>query len=186
SVEDVGSADQVINRYLGGARVDSAERVVARDEYKTWSPRLWVNRVRLLNPAAGSFCVYWKEPIAIALELEAGERVDELSVGAGIKLLDDTWLSCSHQDGAAHSRWTLEPGRYELKLTLENHLKPGLYRLGLGAHTQHYTKPLFQLETLTLEVLDHSRDGAAPQVYDPGIVNGNATWSPPERLAVAS
>jgi hypothetical protein len=132
---------------------------------------------------AGGFCVHWKGAVTVALDVEVRERIPEVSFGAGFKLLDDTWLSCGHHyDGGAHNRWTPEPGRYEIRLTLENHLKPGLYRLGLGAHSERYTRTLFELETVAVEILDHTRDGATPYVFQPGIVNAYAAWQPPVRL----
>jgi lipopolysaccharide transport system ATP-binding protein len=182
-VVDIGPTEPVVGRYLGGARADLAERILTDDDYVSRSPRLRVARIRLVNAATEHFSVFWQEPIDILLDLEVFERVEDMSLGAGVRMIDGTWALCAHHDDDARPRWDLAPGKYAVRFTLENHLKPGLYKLCLGAHAQHYDKNLFHTEAVTVEVLDHAKSGAAPHVYNPGFVNGYATWSSPERVA---
>jgi lipopolysaccharide transport system ATP-binding protein len=182
-VEAIGPVDGVVNRYLGASRVDAADKIVRDEDHLTGVNKIRVKRIRLLNGVNNSFSVHWRQPISVSVEIEVFEQVDEVSFGAGLKTVDGTWVLCTHHDDyGAQPRWMLEPGKYIIKFTILNDLKPGIYKLAVGAHHHHYAKNLFHTEAINLEVLDHTEDGLTPLVYNPGLVNGRSAWEVPERV----
>jgi len=185
-VRTLGPVDGVVNTYLSANQVDAAEKVISDEDHLTGVNKIRVRRIRLLNGVENRFFVYWQQPISVSVEIEVLEQVDDVSFGAGIKLADGTWiLSVHHDDDGVKPRWTLEPGRHTIKFTLQNDLKPGIYKLAVGAHHHHYLSNLFHIETVNLGVLEHTEQGLVPLAYNPGVVNGCLTFltlKPPERV----
>jgi len=180
----MGQVDTVVAEYVGASKVDDAEKAISdKDHDPQGGTKMRVKQVKLLNGASNGFSVYWQQPISVAMDLEVFEDVDEVSFGAGIKMLDGTWvLSAHHDDYGARPRWAFAAGRYTIRFALQNNLRPGIYRLCVGAHHEHYMRNLFHLEPVNLEVLDHTQQGSVPFVYNPGIVNGSSNWETPERI----
>lgn len=180
-LDGVGNPKEIIDRYLGAHNSDLALKALSDADHVTGVRQMRLNHVCLLNSANNYFAVYWGEPISLSLELEVLEPVMSVSFGAGIRMFDGTWIYCVHHDDKdRNSRWNLSKGRFTIRFTLENHLKPGLYRITVGAHSEHYCKNIFQVDGISLEILDHSKDGQIPFVYNPGVIDGRATWGHPE------
>lgn len=60
---------------------------------------------------------------------------------------------------------------------LGNTLRPGLYKLHLGADHSHIRlNNIVALDVITLEVLEYTQEGVAPSSSNSGFVNGQATW----------
>jgi hypothetical protein len=113
------------------------------------------------------------------------ERFEDVAFGAGIRTIDGTHIFHTHQDDEGlQPLWIFEPGRYRIEFTLENNLRPGLYKFHIGADEGHLMiKNLCSLTPVTLEVLGYAQDGSVPEPSNTGLINGRSTWKPPERLA---
>jgi hypothetical protein len=104
------------------------------------------------------------------------EPLREVSFGVGLGQLDGTWVLMTHHDDDGQPRWAFEPGTYRVELTLRNDVRPGIYRLIFGAHQEHYRNNILHMEPVSIEVLPTTDQGAAPAIYNAGIVNGTSTW----------
>lgn len=171
-IKTIGAVDSVVSEYLSSYKADSAEKEIFDEDYVSGSKLIKINRVKILESANDLFSVYWKQPISVSLEVDVSERLSEVSFGAGIKMIDGTWVSFAHHDDYGKMpRWDFEQGKYTINFTLCNDLKPGIYKLCIGAHHKIYTKNLFHIESINLEVLDHTDEGVTPLVYNPGHIN---------------
>ena len=66
----------------------------------------------------------------------------------------------------------LEPGNYIVEFQIENNLKPGLYKLHVGAHHRHSKlKNVFCKEAVNLEILGFTEHGTVQPPNNPGFVN---------------
>ncbi len=179
-----GAPETVVSAYLAGGRADPVERVISDGDYLCGGGKLRIEKIRLLHPALKTFTVYWKQPISVGLELNVLEPLEDISLGAGVRLPDGNWFCCFHHDDwDANPRLALKPGKYFIKFTMANDLKPGIYKLEAGAHHYHYGKTLCAVHAANLEILDHTREGLSPTAYNPGFVNGSASWEGPVALA---
>lgn len=174
TVKAIGPAPAVVAAYLSGARVDRAAKAVAEQDH---DPRgghdIRVRHVRLVNGPMESFSVFWRQPIAVALDVEVLKPVQDVSFGASLRLLDGTFVFIAYNDDGDRPRWRFDPGRYTVEVTLENIVRPGLYVLGVGAHQRYaQLRNLFNLNAVTIEVLDVSADGRVASTVNPGIVTG--------------
>lgn len=182
-LKTIGQTDDVINTYLSANTIGLADRVISESDYLFNENKINVKRVTLLNSAMNSFSVYWQDPITINMEIEVQEDIEDVTFGAGLKMLDGSWVYCSHHNDYNKSpRWSLTKGNYNIKFTLQNELKPGIYKLAIGAHREHYMNNLFHIESIYLEILGHTKDGITPLIYNPGIINGNSLWEEPKRF----
>jgi lipopolysaccharide transport system ATP-binding protein len=183
SLTAIGPVDTVVASYLGVQKPDESEKIVDADHHVTGVNRIRVRRIRLLNPATDGFSVYWGQPISVSVDIEVLRRVGEVSLGAGIWTQDGTPVLTVHNDDGNGGRWTLEPGTYTIEFTLRNELRPGLYKLGIGAHERYVAKNVFYVpEAAVFEVLDFSTDGRLAVQHNAGLVNGYATWQTPRLL----
>ncbi len=183
-VQASGPADAVVMDYLNAVQADSAEKRVTDDEHIGGVRQVRARRIRLLNPVGNRFSVYWKQPISLAVEIDVITPLKQVAFGAGIRAMDGTHVFHVHQDDdRPEPLWDFEPGRYEVEVTLQNFLRPGFYKLHVGADIGHLMlKTVLGLNAITLEVLDHSKDGLIPEPSNTGLVNGVSEWKPPRRL----
>jgi len=180
-IKTTGQTDDVINVYLSTNTIGSAERVISDSDYLSKENKISIKRISLLNNAMDTFSVYWREPIKIAMEMEVFEDIDNVTFGAGLKMLDGSWIYCTHHnDYSTSPGWSLKTGFYIIKFTLQNELKPGVYKLAVGAHQEHYMNNLFHIESVYIEILGHTKDGVTPLIYNPGIINGKSIWEEPK------
>ena len=178
----MGDVNTVINTYMSSYEPDKCKRIIMDDDYVSGEKQIKVKYVYLVNSALNRFSVYWLTPIDIMMEIEVYESINDVSFGVGIKTLDDIWVYFVHQDDNTGGRWHFNKGRYNISVRLKNNLKPGIYRLAIGAHHKHYLKNIFHIESIVLEILDYSPDGQIPKIYNPGITIGEAIWEEPERI----
>ncbi|MBI3849456.1 MAG: ABC transporter ATP-binding protein [Verrucomicrobia bacterium] len=184
-IKAIGPVDAIVGEYLSSNQADVAEKVVAdEDHYVIGSKAIRVRRVRLLDPPVNNFSVYWRQPIRVALEIEVTKPVARVAFGAGIRALDGTHIfHVHHEDDRSKPLWDFEPGHYLIELTLDNPLRPGLYKLHFGADIEHIEmKLIFGVDAVTLEVLDHSKEGLVPKHSNSGLVNGDSVWKSPKRI----
>lgn len=180
-VRAAGAVDDVVAQYLGTHRVDRAEKVITPADYIVDSGRLKVDRIRLVNGCGGNFSVYWKQPIQVQLDLTVHQPLEEVAFGAGIRAVDGTHVfHVHHDDGNTGPLWDFQPGQYTLDFSLENNLRPGMYKLHVGADQQHLmARSLFGMDAVTIEVLDHSATDEIPLASNTGLVNGYSSWLEP-------
>jgi lipopolysaccharide transport system ATP-binding protein len=176
-----GPVDAVVDRYLSRTQTDTVQRTIPDDAYGGPTPPLRVVSVRLLGPVGDRFAVYWRQPIELSVEMEARESVADVILGASVLLLDGSRVFTVHHDNdPSFTSWDFEPGRWSIRVTLQNELRPGRYRITLGASRRYYGLGLlFEIEVATLEVLDCGASGATPNPAEPGVVNGASVWEPP-------
>jgi ABC-type polysaccharide/polyol phosphate transport system ATPase subunit len=184
SLKMAGSVDRVVAGYLSVNSPDRAEKIVAENDHLTGINKMRINRIRLLDPLFGGFSVFWRQPISVAFELDVFAKVEDVSFGAGIRTQDGLAVLTVHHDDEGAPQWVFEPGRFEIQFTLHNELRPGLYKLGIGAHEQYIARNLCYLpDVVDLEVLDFAGDGYLPIQYNAGIVNGSSTWRHPRKTS---
>lgn len=178
-----GEVNAVVAAYLMANPIDVAEKIVYDADYVAGGDRMRIKRIKLLNAVANKFSVHWQQPILVAVEMEIPEKIEDVSFGAGIKMLDGSWILCAHHDDHHEPRWNLLPGKYLVKFSLQNNLRPGIYKLAVGGHSHHFSKNLCQVEAVILEVLDHTEGDSVPFIYNSGIVNGDLKCESLERIA---
>ena len=184
SLTAAGAVNDVISEYLNRNKVDSKEKLVTDDQHLTGVKQIRVKAIRLLNGVANSFAVYWQEPISVALEIEVLEAIDDVAFGSGIRTIDGTHVfTVQHDDHGSHSLRAYSPGVYTVLFTLQNSLRPGLYKLHVGADRGHIRiKNIFALDLVTLEVLGYDKHGVTASASNTGMVNGASMWQFSQRL----
>ncbi len=173
-IKCIGSVDRVVSQYLQSHTQGPSEKDLNDDDHDMGGGRaIRVKRIKLLNPASDSFSVYWKQPIALSLEIDVREDIEDVSFGAAVKTLDGIFVFVVYNDGDGRPSWILRRGHHAVEILLQNSLRPGLYRLHLGGY-QCYArlKNLFAVDAANLEVLDFTEQGAVSSVRDPGLVGG--------------
>ena len=185
SLTAAGAVNDVISEYLNRNKADSKEKIVTDDQHLAGVKQIRVKAIRLLNGVANVFAVYWQEPISIALEIEVLEAIDDVAFGSGIRTIDGTHvLTVQHDDEGFHSLRAYTPGAYTVLFTLQNNLRPGLYKLHVGADRGHIRiKNIFALDLVTLEVLGYDKYGVTASPSNTGMVNGTSTWEFSQRLS---
>lgn len=174
----MGSATEIVNSYLASSQTEGTERQISAEDYLYGlDGPLRLTRLRIVDPAPGGFVVYWRQPIRLVLDFDVVKPLEDVRVGAGIKTMDGAWLCCTNSNASpSWGKVDLAPGKFRLSLTMRNDLKPGFYKLALGAHREHYKKTLFMAEPVNIQVLQIATDGSMPLPSDPGIVNGHIDW----------
>lgn len=183
-VKSSGSVDAVVAEYLNNSKVDLAEKIITDKDHIGGVKQIRVNRIQLLNSATNDFRVYWQQPICVAVELLVLQTVKNVALGAAVRTLDGTHVFTVHHDQEnAAPLLSFEPGRYFVKLTIENSLRPGIYKFHFGADQGHITmKNIFAIDAITLEVIDHTEAGLTTLPSLSGLVVGRSTWEKPVRL----
>jgi hypothetical protein len=88
-----------------------------------------------------------------------------------------------HDDDRHQPLRAFNPGKYIIVFTLQNILRPGLYKLHVGADWGHLRiKNIFALDLVTLEVLGYNKDGMTASSSNTGVVNGTSTWQFSQQL----
>lgn len=171
-IDYVGLIEPTINKYLNTGQSYDAEKIVSDLEHSsTGGNTIRLRKIKLLEQAISPFSVYWKQPIVIELELEVFKFIDEVSFGAGLRLLDDSFVFVVHNDDKEDTRWSLSPGHYNVRITMQNNLKPGSYKLHLGAHRIYAgINNLFAIDTVNIQILDFTEQGLVPSVANPGLI----------------
>lgn len=179
-----GPVSDVISEYFERNKADRKEKFVTDDQHLTGVKQIRVKAIRLLNGVANGFAVYWQEPISIALDIEVLEEIDNVAFGSGIRTIDGTHVfTVQHDDDRHQSLRAFTPGKYVILFTLQNILRPGLYKLHVGADRGHLRiKNIFALDLVTLEVLGYNKDGMTASSSNTGVVNGTSTWQFSQRL----
>jgi lipopolysaccharide transport system ATP-binding protein len=177
----VGSVSDVVSKYLQVQTADDAEKCIAEEHYVTEARTILVRRIRLLNSVGNSFRVHWRQPIHLSIEIETATTIEGASFGVGIRTMDGVHVfTVHHDDDGRQAQWTFEPGRHTVEVTLENDLRPGFYKLHVGAHQKYFgLKNLFAVEAVNIEVLDYAEDQMTPLASNSGLVNGKGVWMTP-------
>jgi lipopolysaccharide transport system ATP-binding protein len=185
SLTAAGAVNDVISEYLNGNKADFREKLVTDDQHLTGVKQIRVKAIRLLNGVANGFAVYWQDPISVALEIEVLEAIDDVAFGSGIRTIDGTHVfTVQHDDEGSDSLRAYTPGPYTVFFTLQNNLRPGLYKLHVGADRGHIRmKNIFALDLVTLEVLGYDKRGVTASPSNSGMVNGTSTWEFSQRLS---
>lgn len=181
----VGAVDKIVTEYLDRNQADPVVIIVTDEQHLTGVKQIRVNAIRLLNGVANGFCVYWQQPISVELEVDVLEAIDDVAFGAGIRTIDGTHVfTVQHDDNRSMSLRAFTPGVYSIQFTLQNTLRPGLYKLHIGADRGHLRiKNVFALDSVTLEVLGYDEQGAISSLSNSGMVNGTSTWQFSERVS---
>jgi hypothetical protein len=173
----------VVSEYLSGGS-HSAEQVVEDRAHDYQGSPIRLCRVKLRGGVMNNFACYWRQPIDVELEIEVKEHVEDVSLGVGIRMLDDSFLCVVHHDDQGLSRLMFKPGRYVVSFQLENELVPGLYKLHFGANQgRSGARNLCSIDPTIIEILEIAEDGATPNPANSGLVTTRASWTEPERVA---
>lgn len=178
-----GAVGDVVERHLGTNSASNAQKVLSDKDHHTDIDKMRVKRVCLTHSTRDSFSVLWRQPISISVEVEVYKPIKGASFGAGIRTIEGIAVWSVHHDDNGAPGWDLEPGLYLIELVLQNELRPGLYKLGVGAHEQYVGHNLCYLpEAVDLEVLDVAEDDSLPVPYNAGLLNGYSEWQTPRVL----
>src|SRR5262249_17505802 len=176
-----GPIDDVIQAYIGGA-AHSADCVeISAQDHTTGLNGIQVRQVKLVNGVSGLFAVPWKEPIQLSLDIEVTKPMRYVNFGIGVTTLEGVPVFTTHSGDVGDSGGALEtlvPGRYQIKITLENPLRMGSYNLLVGAHEGIGKTSIFFIpDAVRLEVVlpPHSQDAYID--YNTGLVNCESHWS---------
>jgi lipopolysaccharide transport system ATP-binding protein len=179
----VGAAAEVIDAYLAGHDAPAADQEIAAADHVGGVRELRLRRITLVDGVGGRFVAHWGEPLRLRLELEVLEGVQDVSFGVSLRTLEGVSLFTVHQDDGDARRWDLAPGRYAVEVAVDNPLRPGLYRVHVGADRGRLSmRNLLFVESLHLEVLAFAADGAVPSATNTGYVNGRSAWGLPRPL----
>ncbi len=180
----VGAVDEVVAEYHTSSQADAAEKIVTDDEHFTGVKQIRVKAIRLLNGLANGCAVYWQQAISVAVDIEVLEAIEDVAFGSGIRTIDGTHVfTVQHDDDRRVSLRTFTPGEYRIFFTLQNNLRPGLYKLHIGADRGHLRmRNIFALDLVTIEILGYNQEGLAASPSNSGMVNGTSTWEFSDRL----
>jgi hypothetical protein len=147
--------------------------IAQKDHDQGGGTGICVRKIRLLDAAFDQFRVYWKQPIRVAMEIDVSEPLEEVSFGVGLRQLDGSFVFVVYNDDEGRSRWKLRAGSHHVQFTVANDVKPGLYKLHVGAY-QRFSRfqNVFALDAVNLEILGFSESGAVPSPANPGLVSG--------------
>jgi lipopolysaccharide transport system ATP-binding protein len=183
----LGPAADVVEEYLANHAVTAADQEIALADHVGGVREIRLLRVTLVNGLAGRFVVRWNEGIRLRLELAVLTPLEDVSFGVGIRTLEGVSVFTVHQDDGGDERWRLSPAQYALELEVDNPLRPGLYRLHVGADRGRMAmRNILFVESLHLEVLGYGADGAMPAASNTGYVNGRSVWRLPAQLSCPS
>ncbi|HMH52733.1 MAG TPA: ABC transporter ATP-binding protein [Candidatus Acidoferrum sp.] len=182
----LGPAGDVVEEYLASHAVTSADQEIAVADHVGGVHEIRLLRVSLQNGVAGRFVVHWTERIRLGLEFEVLAPVEDVSFGVSLRTPEGVSIFTVHQDDGGAGRWELAPGRYAVDFEVDNTLRPGLYRLHIGADRGRLSmRNVLFVESLHLEVLAFDPDGAVPAATNTGYVNGRSVWRLPRPLPLA-
>lgn len=178
------NASSVIDSYFNLYQADSAEKIITEKDHVTGVNQILVKKIILSNVGASCFRVYWQEKICISLEIVILKKVSGVAFGSGIRTIDGVHIFTVHHDDDDFMKlWDFEPGDYRIDFELQNNLRPGLYKLHVGADIGHISVTnILSLDAVNIEVMDHSKDGSVPLQSNTGVVIGHSNWSSPEKL----
>jgi lipopolysaccharide transport system ATP-binding protein len=179
-----GAVDDVVAEYHNNSQAYAAETIVTDDEHLTGGKQIRVKAIRLLNGLGNGCVVYWQQPISAVVDIEVLESIEDVAFGSGIRTIDGTHIfTVQHDDDRCVSLRAFAPGEYRIFFTLENNLRPGLYKLHIGADRGHLRmRNIFALDLVTFEVLGYNQQGLAASPSNSGMVNGTSTWEFSDRL----
>ncbi len=178
-----GPAANVVEHYLASHAVQAADQEIAVADHFGGVQEIRLLRVILQNGVAGRFVVHWNEGIRLRLEFDVLAPVEDVSFGVSLRTPEGVSIFTVHQDDAGGERWELAPGQHSVELDVDNALRPGLYRLHIGAHRGRISmRNVLFVESLHLEVLAFDGDGAVPAATNTGYVNGRSVWQAPKPL----
>src|SRR4029078_3549356 len=85
SIAADGEPQNVITSYIGATAADAADYEISEEKHVTGTSKVRVRRVRLLDShEAGTFTVFWNQPIRLALEFEVRKPIKDASFGVGV------------------------------------------------------------------------------------------------------
>ena len=180
----LGPAVDVVEEYLASHAVTAAEQEIATADHRGGVREIRLLRVTLRDGVTGRFVVHWNERIRLRLELAVLTPLEDVSFGVGIRTLEGVSIFTVHHDDDGADRWQWSPGHYAVELEVDNGLRPGLYRLHVGADRGRMAmRNVLAVESLHLEVLGYGSDGAVPAASNTGYVNGRSVWHAPQPLS---
>lgn len=179
-----GTPDDVIRKYLSNTALNPAIRTITKEDQVSEAGGIRVHEIRLLDAPGTAFSVCWKDPLSVQVRFQVLKPLKKVAFGAGVRGMDGTHiLTVQHDDDSENELWDFEPGEYSLTFTLTNELRPGLYRLHIGADHEHNPRRnILALDVVNFEVLDFNHDGRIPYQSNTGLVNGSAHWNVPLRV----
>jgi lipopolysaccharide transport system ATP-binding protein len=173
-----GEPQSVITSYIGSTGADAADYEISEEKHVTGSSKVRVRRVRLLDShEAGTFTVFWNQPIQLALEFEVRKPIKDASFGVGVVTTNGVPLLTVHHNDNDGQLMSLDCGVYIMHVTLQNPLRAGTYRFVFGAHEGLAKSSIFYIpDAVQFEVLDVGQGTEHYIHHNEGLINGNATW----------
>jgi len=178
-IKEIGSVDNAIAKYIGINQPDIARKIIKDEDHIMGFKEIRVKSIELINGIANSFSVYWKQSIQIRLEIDVIQDIRDVAFGASIQTINGTPIfTVQHDDTEGISLWDFEVGLHQVDFTIKNILRPGLYRLHIGADREHIRmRKVFCVEAVNIEVLQYNEKDLISSVSNGGFVNGASFWS---------
>jgi len=186
-LKEKGPANLVMESYLGGIRADPATVEIPESKHSKHyggTSKMRLCRVQLITGYTSTFMALWKEPIRLLLTIQVNQPVKHAVFGLGIRSLQGTPILAVHHNDYGEDPLPLDPGVYQIQVTLDNPLRAGRYVLEVGAHNGISTDFLFHVpEAVTFAVSDVS-NGTEKYVHTfGGLVNGSSVWTAPTMIS---
>lgn len=170
-----GNPQPVIERYV---RTMTDEASEPASSHRLDGGKVVVRRLRFAESEEAGLTVYWKQPIDLLLDIDVRAPIQNAVFGVGIVSADGVPVMTVHHNDGGESLWSLSPGSYRIRISIENPLRAGLYRLALGAHEGVAKTSIFYLpDFVQFQVLEVSQsEGEAYIGHNTGLVNGSSRW----------
>ena len=178
SIVSDGVPQDVIRSYVGATVADMADCEIPEDKHVTGTSKVRVHRVRLTGTdEPGTFTVFWNQPIKLALDFEVRQPIKDASFGVGITTPAGIPILTVHHNDGEDRLWSLDPGTYEMHVTLQNPLRAGVYRFVFGAHEGLAKTSIFYIpDAVQFEILDVGTGAEHYIHHNEGLINGHARW----------
>ncbi len=159
-VRQIGKTNQVIDSYLGSARL--GQKIITPN---TQSDIFKIQKVEFKNDSNQPWFLHFKENLKIETIISSKREVENFKLGIGIDGIGGERICTTH----SHSI-SLKKGDTVFDIDIKNALNPGMYSLSIGALN------LFYSPEITMFEVGHSGKLEEYNQYNYGIINIDAIF----------
>jgi lipopolysaccharide transport system ATP-binding protein len=183
-ISSKGAVPETIEKYVVRGAGRTSSEPLEPQQHALNTGEIWIDRLTLTNGEGNPLSeVQWGAPISILFGFDVRTAVRGLRFGIGFNTPEGVRVATLHHTDNGEEPIHLEPGRYEMSLSVINPLLPGQYVISIGAHralggfTVEYIP-----EALAFNVIDVGGGWVRHGGHYSGIVKVDGTWRLPERV----